>query len=607
ADPLPVKPADLMGRESSALGELSAGDDAQVCSCNNVCRGEIREAIRDQGLTTVADVKSCTKAGAGCGGCLPLVTNILNEELEAAGVALSNELCEHFAYSRQELFQIVKVHEIKSFEALLESHGSGHGCEICKPAVASILASLWNDEILNHSTLQDTNDRFLANMQRGGLYSVVPRVPGGEITPEKLIVLGEVAKKFDLYTKITGGQRVDLFGARVDELPEIWEILVKAGFESGHAYGKALRTVKSCVGTTWCRYGVQDSVSFAIRIEKRYRGIRAPHKLKGAVSGCVRECAEAQCKDFGLVATEAGYNLYVCGNGGAKPRHADLLASDLDEDTCILYLDRFLMYYIMTADKLTRTASWLESLEGGLDQVRAVVIDDKLEINDELERRMQHLVDTYRCEWAEVVESPERRKTFRQFANSSDTEMGIELVDQRGQKRPADWPKNLVSLESITLPNGAKVGTDNVSWVQVGRVEDFPVDGGTTVKHGRSQIAVFRLESRGEWFATQNMCPHRNAFVLSRGICGDQGGVAKVACPLHKKTFSLESGGSLSDPELSIRTFPVRVEKGDVWVQLPPPEELDAVLATEQHCVRDGVAQSSCSSASSLESTCATV
>ena len=499
---------------------------------------------------------------------------------------MQSSLCEHFAYTRQELFHIVKVHEIRGFDELLERYGAGRGCEVCKPAVASILASLWNDPILDHAGLQDTNDRFLANVQRGGLYSVVPRVPGGEITPEKLIVLGEVAKKYGLYTKITGGQRIDLFGARVQDLPDIWKVLVDAGFESGHAYGKALRTVKSCVGTTWCRYGVQDSVGFAIRVEERYRGIRSPHKLKSAVSGCVRECAEAQCKDFGLIATETGYNLYVCGNGGAKPRHADLLATDLDEETCIRYIDRFLMYYITTADKLTRTAAWLESLEGGIDHLKAVVIDDRLGICDELERRMQHLVDTYRCEWREVVENPERQKIFRQFVNTEESQAGIELIDQRGQKRPADWPRgNVVSLESITLPSGKTIAEARAEWVRVGEVRDFPKDAGACIKHGRSEIAVYRFESQGRWYATQNMCPHRNAFVLSRGILGDSAGVPKIACPLHKKTFSLESGESTSGEDLSIRVFDVRIDGDDVLVRLPPAEQLDEVLATDRHCV----------------------
>jgi nitrite reductase (NADH) large subunit len=343
--PLAMAPGELMlGKKGETADGASMADDAQVCSCNNVTKAALCASIRDKGLTTIGEVKQCTKAGTGCGGCLPLVTDLLNRELAAAGKSVNRDLCEHFAYTRQDLYQIVKLKEIRSFEELVASHGSGNGCEICKPAVASILASLWNDKILNHATLQDTNDRFLANIQRGGLYSVVPRVPGGEITPDKLIVLGQVGKKYGLYTKITGGQRVDLFGAQVQDLPAIWEELVSAGFESGHAYGKALRTVKSCVGTTWCRYGVQDSVGFAIRIENRYKGLRAPHKIKAAVSGCIRECAEAQSKDFGLIATEKGYNLYVCGNGGSKPRHADLLAADLDEETAIRYIESFLMY-----------------------------------------------------------------------------------------------------------------------------------------------------------------------------------------------------------------------------------------------------------------------
>ncbi|MEK6236353.1 MAG: nitrite reductase large subunit NirB, partial [Planctomycetales bacterium] len=366
--PLPCSPGELLGAGGSGAAALGGADampdDAVVCSCNSVTKGAICSAIAERSLATVGAVKTCTKAGAGCGGCLPLVTDIFKAESAKAGVEVKNHLCEHFAYSRQELFEIVKIKEIKTFKDLLASHGSGSGCETCKPTAASIFASLWNDNILRpeHQTLQDTNDRFMANVQRGGLYSVVPRVPGGEITPDKLITLGDVAKKFGLYAKITGGQRVDLFGAQLHQLPDVWEQLIDAGFESGHAYGKAVRTVKSCVGSTWCRYGVQDSVGFAVRLEKRYRGIRAPHKIKFAVSGCMRECAEAKCKDVGLIATEAGYDLYVCGNGGANPRHADLLISGVDEETAVRYIDRMLMYYIFTADKLTRTAAWLENM-----------------------------------------------------------------------------------------------------------------------------------------------------------------------------------------------------------------------------------------------------
>jgi len=583
--PLAVPPGNLLSAGRSAA--LGAEIDAQVCSCNNVGERQVREAIRNRKLTTVAEVKTCTLAGTGCGGCLPRVADLLKAELKAAGTRVDNRLCEHFPHSRQELYQIALIQRIKTFDAMIDAHGTGHGCEVCKPAVASILASLWNENVLDpaHATLQDTNDRFLANIQRGGTYSVVPRVPGGEITPEKLIVLGEVARKYGLYTKITGGQRVDLFGAPVHLLPEIWAELIAAGFESGHAYGKAVRTVKSCVGSSWCRYGVQDSVGFAIRVEMRYRGLRAPHKLKGAVSGCVRECAEAQGKDFGLIATEKGYNLYVCGNGGARPRHADLLAADLDEDTAIRYLDRFLMYYIRTADRLTRTSVWLDNMDGGIDYLRDVIVNDRLGIGAELERQMQAQVDSYQCEWKAVVDDPEKRRFFRQFANTDEVTPGIEFVSERGQKRPADWPTDFVPIDSLEPPQPLKQQNGlGPRWVHVGSVSDFPKGGGRAIKHGTAEIAVFRFESRGEWYACQNMCPHRRESVLSRGILGDQQGVAKVACPQHKKTFSLESGACLSGEAYRIEVFPVKVENDDVFVELPPEREMERRARKTRPC-----------------------
>ena len=606
--PLPCLPGELIvGKSDGGAGIGGAGgmaDDGQVCSCNNVTKAAICEAIRADKLTTVGEVKARTKAGTGCGGCLPLVTDLLELELKSTGKMPSKQLCQHFPHSRQELFDIVRIKEIKTFPELIAEYGQGSGCEICKPAVASILASLWNENIMadQHHTLQDTNDRFLANMQRGGLYSVVPRVPGGEITPDKLITLGRVAKKYGLYSKITGGQRVDLFGAQLHQLPDIWEELIDAGFESGHAYGKALRTVKSCVGTTWCRYGVQDSVGLAIRLEHRYRGIRAPHKVKMAVSGCVRECAEAQCKDIGLVATEQGYNLYVCGNGGAKPRHADLLATDLDEPTVVRYIDRFMMYYIYTADKLTRTATWLEKLDGGIEYLKEVVLHDKLGIADELESRMQYLVESYRCEWKEAIRDPQKRRWFRQFVNTDETESCIEFVDERGQRRPADWPKDGETLHQLQLAangNGRSSAATHRpvngqakspvvpqhTWVKVGTVSDFPSEGGAAVKYGRVQIAVYNFTSRGQWYACQNMCPHKNAFVLSRGILGNADDEPKVACPLHKKLFSLRTGQCVSGEDYTVKVFPVRTQGEDVYVQLPPQEQLDAVLATDLHCI----------------------
>ncbi|MEV5897635.1 nitrite reductase large subunit NirB [Nonomuraea fuscirosea] len=434
---LPAAPSDLLF--SGAGANLDLPDEAQVCSCNNVCAGDIRSAVADQGVTDVPGLKACTRAGTTCGSCVPM----LKQLLEKSGVEVSKALCEHFTYSRAELFDIVRVRGITTFSELIGQHGQGRGCDICKPAVASILASLHNGHVLEgeRAALQDTNDAFLANIQKNGTYSVVPRIPGGEITPDKLIVIGEVARDFGLYTKITGGQRIDLFGARVEQLPEIWRRLVDAGFESGHAYGKALRTVKSCVGSTWCRYGVQDSVGMAIGLELRYRGLRSPHKLKSAVSGCARECAEARSKDFGIIATEQGWNLYVGGNGGFKPRHADLLATDLTTDELIRTIDRFLMFYIRTADRLQRTATWIESLDGGLDYLREVIMNDSLGICADLDAQMDHHIATYADEWQATLDDPEKLSRFVTFVNAPGVpDPSIVFGSERGQIRPVMTP-----------------------------------------------------------------------------------------------------------------------------------------------------------------------
>ena len=438
--PLPDEPGSLIAPSGApvTLAPGSLGANATVCSCLNVNKGRIVGTIVEGAATDIAGIKACTKAGTGCGSCVPILNEILRDEMARAGKALDDHLCEHFPFSRQHVFDLVRTQRLTSFTALVQMHGRGRGCEVCKPAVASMLASLANGYILDgeQATLQDTNDHFLANLQRDGTYSVIPRIPGGEITPAALIAIGEVARDFDLYTKITGGQRIDLLGARVDQLPAIWQRLVDEGFESGHAYGKALRTVKSCVGSTWCRYGMHDSVGLAIELELRYRGLRAPHKLKSAVSGCARECAEAQSKDFGIIATEKGWNLYLCGNGGMRPQHAVLFAEDLDTATLIRYLDRFLMFYIRTADRLERTATWFRRLDGGLDYLRRVVIDDELGICADLEADMARHVANYECEWKATLNDPDRMARFRSFVNTDALDDSIVFVRERGQKRP---------------------------------------------------------------------------------------------------------------------------------------------------------------------------
>lgn len=442
AIPLPANPEALILPEGSgdkpAIGVDSLPDSAQICSCFDVSKGDIVKAVQG-GCHTVAALKSATRAGTGCGGCIPLITQVLNSELSRQGIEVTNHLCAHFAWSRQELYHLIQVEGIKTFDELLARYGQGYGCEICKPAVGSLLASCWNEYVLapQHTPLQDSNDLYLGNIQKDGTYSVIPRSPGGEITPQGLKAIGEVAERYRLYTKITGSQRIGLFGAQKDDLPAIWSQLIDAGFETGQAYAKALRMAKTCVGSAWCRYGVGDSLGLGVMLENRYKGIRTPHKMKFGVSGCTRECAEAQGKDVGVIATEKGWNLYVCGNGGMKPRHGDLLAADLDQQSLITFLDRFMMFYIRTADRLQRTSLWLESLEGGIDYLRDVIVNDRLGLNSQMEEQLAALRAAAHCEWKTTLEDKAHLTRFAHFINSSQRDPDVQWVAERDQHRPA--------------------------------------------------------------------------------------------------------------------------------------------------------------------------
>jgi nitrite reductase (NADH) large subunit len=441
---IPEDPAQLIlpaGDGGGSFGDvMDLPDEAQICSCESVTKGQICGIIESGEAKDVADVVSCTKAGTGCGGCKPMVTDLTNATLKSLGIEVKEGVCEHFDLSRQDLYKIIQVKGYTVFNEVLDNHGNGgHGCELCKPLVASLLASINADTANKEYAIQDSNDRFLANIQRNGTYSVVPRVPGGEITPDKLIALGQIAKKYDLYTKVTGGVRIDLFGATLNQLPLIWKELISHGFESGHAYGKSLRTVKTCVGSTWCRYGMDESVSFGIELENRYRGIRAPHKIKGGVSGCIRECAEARGKDFGLIAVDGGWNLYLGGNGGATPRHAELFAEQIDNETVIKYIDRYLMFYMRTAKPLQRTAAWQDRLEGGIEYLKEVIIQDSLGIAEDLDNEMQTLVNKFECEWTQAVNDPETMKRFNHFVNSEEEDDNLVFVPLRDQKMPEPW------------------------------------------------------------------------------------------------------------------------------------------------------------------------
>lgn len=555
---LPPRPESLIlpaleGAAPKALGVAALPDSAPICSCHNVSKGDICQAVNN-GAGDMSAIKSCTRAATGCGGCSALVKQVMEYQLAEQGVEVKKDVCEHFPWSRQEIYHLVRVNHIHTFEQLISRYGQGHGCDVCKPLVASVLASCWNEYLLKpaHLPLQDTNDRYFANIQKDGSYSVVPRMAAGEVTPDGLIAIGQIAKRYQLYSKVTGGQRIDLFGVRLEQLPAIWRELADAGFETGHAYGKSLRTVKSCVGSTWCRYGVQDSTGLAVRLEHRYKGLRAPHKIKMAVSGCTRECAEAQGKDIGVIATDKGWNLYVCGNGGMKPRHADLFASDLDEATLIRSIDRLLMFYIRTADRLQRTSTWMDNLEGGVAYLRQVVLEDSLGIGEELEQEMARIVDSYQCEWQTTLNDPQRLALFRSFVNSDQPDEAVQRRDLRGQPQP---------LLTETLPEGE---LPSRPWQAVCDLDAIPAQAGIGARLGERQIALFRFGERV--YALDNREPGSAANVLSRGLLGDVGGEPVVISPLYKQRIRLRDGWPCDGDEQAVRAWPVKVENGKVWV-----------------------------------------
>ncbi|KAK3402285.1 nitrite reductase [Sordaria brevicollis] len=645
---LDIPPSQLiLGAKKDSEEDDDLPDDTQICSCHNVTKADLVSPLKSGACTSLGDLKSCTKAGTGCGGCMPLVQSIFNRTMSSLGTEVKNNLCPHFpTYSRADLYNIISVKRLRTLPDVMREAGADAdslGCEVCKPAIASIFASLWNDHVMSpaHHGLQDTNDRFMGNIQRNGTFSVVPRVAAGEITPEKLIVIGEVAREYNLYTKITGGQRIDMFGARKQDLLQIWKKLVDAGMESGHAYAKSLRTVKSCVGTTWCRFGVGDSVGMAVRLEERYKGLRAPHKIKGGVSGCVRECAEAGNKDFGLIATDKGFNILIAGNGGTTPRHSVLLAKDVPPTQVIPIIDRYLMFYIRTADKLQRTARWLEALPGGIDYLKEVILDDRLGICASLEAQMQELVDSYFDEWAEAINNPAMQERFKQFANTDEGQPPMEVEIDRGQERPVMWPREDEGGSAKADFKGLREKWSSTTWQPVLEAsyfkgaDELPNGISASIKRGDTQLAVWRI--KGKYYASQQMCPHKRTFALSDGLVGTepsscpssalppsppttppasspstspphsptsstapvtscstnpQGPTSPwISCPFHKRNFSLTSGSCKNDTELSIATFDVEErEDGMVYIKLPPVEELDRELGTKKWMVKKGEA-----------------
>lgn len=537
-------------------------DSAVLCSCKSLCKGDLaREIVKDQAIT-LNGLKATTGAGTGCGGCVPTLNTLIRQVRAKSGRAEEAVLCEHFPYSRKRLLQLMRERKLWTFDAALAELGSGNGCEVCQPAVSSILTALTPHTVIDkaHVAGQDFNDRFLANVQRDGTYSIVPRLPGGEVSPKRLIALGKIAEEFGLYVRVTGGQRVAFFGARIEQLPLVWRRLVDEGFESGHTYGKALRTIKTCVGSNWCAWAVQDSTSLAIRLEERYKGLRSPHKTKAGVSGCVRDCAEAKIKDFGLVATDKGWNLIVAGNGGRDAATGKLLAQDVDEDAIVRYLDRLLMYYIRTGDHLARTVTWMNGLPGGIEHLREVIVEDKLGIAQELEEEIQAIVAAAACEWAAALEDEAIHARFRHYVNAAGTDPTIIHLGERDQHRAASPEERRRRLTVLPAPK-------TTAWVDVANVGELVINFGVNALVQGRDVAVFLLRD-GRCLAIDNVDPIACSSVLSRGLVVERGGDLLVVSPITRKAFSLTTGSCVDKPAFWVQTHRTRVHLGKVQVRL---------------------------------------
>ena len=353
-------------------------DGAEVCGCNGVCKGTIVKAITAKGLFTVEEVRAHTKASASCGSCTGLVEQLLAATVgDYSTSAKEKPLCGCTDHTHEEVRKVIRAQHLTSISAVLRfmEWRTPDGCHKCRPALNYYLLSTWPAEVQDDYQSRFINERAHANIQKDGTYSVIPRIWGGVTTAAELRAIADVADKYRVPTvKITGGQRIDLLGVKKEQLPWVWGDLAKAGFVSGHAYGKALRTVKTCVGSEWCRFGTQDSTGLGIKLEKMSWGSWTPHKFKMAVSGCPRNCAEATIKDFGVVCVDSGYELHVGGNGGVKVRATDLLCKVETEEQVLEYSGAFMQLYREEAQYLERTAPWIERV--GLSYVKQRVVED---------------------------------------------------------------------------------------------------------------------------------------------------------------------------------------------------------------------------------------
>ncbi len=356
------------------------GDDAEICGCNGVCKGDIVNAIVKKGLFTLDDVKAHTKAASSCGSCTGLVESILASTVgEGYSAAPSKQpMCGCTEHSHDEVIAGIKEHELKDMDAVRKHFEwkTPDGCASCRPAVNYYLLARWPGEYKDDAQSRFINERAHGNIQKDGTYSVVPRMFGGLCTPKDLRAIADACEKYDVpEMKVTGGQRIDLFGVKKEDLPAMWKDLTDAGLVSGHAYGKALRTVKTCAGKTWCRFGTQNSTGLGVKLEQLTWGSWMPHKFKLAVSGCPRNCAEATIKDFGVVCVDSGYELHIGGNGGIKVRVTDLLCKVDTEEEVLEYCAAFTQKYREEARYLERTAPWVERV--GLQYIKDAIFDEQ--------------------------------------------------------------------------------------------------------------------------------------------------------------------------------------------------------------------------------------
>ena len=410
---LPERRADLLFGPANGAPLLAAADlpdAAQICNCNGVSKGCIRTAIETGGCTSVMQVGTKTKAGAGCGSCKPLVAQLL----EAYAGEIVEDPSEHYyvpgvPLPKPELIAAIREKQLKSVSAVFHALADGKEDPGSKIGLASLLKSLWSDEYEDERDARYINDRVHANIQHDGTFSVVPRIYGGVTSPAELKRIAEVAEQYNVrMVKITGGQRIDLLGITKDNLPKVWKEL---GIPSGHAYTKAFRTCKSCVGTDFCRYGLGDSIALAQKIERRYQGVESPHKMKLATAGCPRNCSEAYVKDLGAVAIGDGkWEIYIGGAAGGTVRKGDLLCTVEGHEQVLAYMGRFIQYYRENAKYLERTYGFAERV--GIEHLRAVLIEDTEGICERLDAEIDKAVAAYRDPWSTEAVQPENVSQF---------------------------------------------------------------------------------------------------------------------------------------------------------------------------------------------------